>query len=125
MKPTILVVDDSPTFRRLVRFFLSGLPLEVVEAEDGLRALGYARVGNVALVVADLEMPNLDGMGLLRALRASENEALRRVPLVLLTMQTDPEVARQALAAGANKFLSKPVKPDALQQVVRELLGLP
>ena len=125
MKPTILVVDDSPTFRRLVRFFLSGLPLEVVEAEDGLRALGYARVGNVALVVADLEMPNLDGMGLLRALRASDNEALRRVPLVLLTMQTDPEVARQALAAGANKFLSKPVKPDALQQVVRELLGLP
>lgn len=125
MKPTILVVDDSPTFRRLIRFFLSGLPLEVVEAEDGLRALGYARVGNVALVIADLEMPNLDGMGLLRALRASENEALRRVPLVLLTMQTDPEVARQALAAGANKFLSKPVKPDALQQVVRELLGLP
>lgn len=124
MKPTILVVDDSPTFRRLVRFFLSGLPVDVMEAEDGLRALGYARVGNVALVVADLEMPNLDGMGLLRALRASENEALRRVPLVLLTMQTDPEVARQALAAGANRFLSKPVKPDALQQVVRELLGL-
>ena len=121
--PTILIVDDSPTIRRLARAFLADLGFTFIEAADGLLALAVVRVQPVDLVVADLRMPNLDGMGLLKAIRADLDEKLKHVPVVLLTMESDQAVAHAALDAGASAFLTKPVTPEALREVVQRLLS--
>lgn len=76
----------------------------------------------VDLIIADLQMPNVSGMELLQTLRASPNPRLRSLPVVLLTMQQDPEVMAAALAAGANAFLSKPTQPAKLAAAVRDAL---
>lgn len=118
MARTVLIVDDSPTIRRITRFFLKDEGFELVEAEDGLGALGLVRSRPVDLIIADLQMPNLSGMDLLRELRSGTEARLRDLPVVLLTMQSDPGVRASALAAGASAFLSKPVEPKTLVETV-------
>jgi two-component system, chemotaxis family, chemotaxis protein CheY len=99
------------------------LDVKVVEAEDGAKALDAARADAPALVLADVNMPVMDGLSLTRELR--KDKALKHVPVLLLTGDKSKELERQGRAAGANEFLTKPLQAAELQAAVRRWLGDP
>jgi two-component system chemotaxis response regulator CheY len=117
----ILAVDDSPSVRQMVKFTLSGAGYEVVEATDGADGLVKARAGSHDMVVTDLNMPVMDGLGLIRALR--QMPAYRGVPILFLTTESDPRKKQEAKAAGATGWITKPFQQDQLVAVVRKVLG--
>ena len=118
----LLIVDDSAAVRGVARKELAGLGLEILEAEDGLQALEVCRARRPALVVADVNMPGMDGINLLRELRADLDPRLCALPVVLLTGDRSPETRAQAWAAGASAVLDKPAPGAALVAAVRENL---
>jgi two-component system chemotaxis response regulator CheY len=122
---TVLVVDDSPTIRGFCRLSLRPLSIEIAEAEEGAQALETVRRAPPALVIVDVNMPGMDGISFVRALRADGDPAVRAVPVLLLTGDRDATMRARGLEAGANEFVEKPIKPPALQQTVRRYLGEP
>ena len=119
---TILLVDDSPTIRSITKVYLMEFGAEFVEAEQGERGLQLARLLKVDLVIADVMMPGMDGLAFTRALRLESDEKVRQVPVILLTSNREDQVRREGLGAGANDFITKPVKSKDLCDVVRRLL---
>lgn len=118
---TILVVDDSPTIRRMVRAALEPLgPIAFVEAGSGLQAIETLAVTPVRIIVLDLNMPDMHGIEVLRFLRAHQH--YRALPVIVLTTRGDEASRRAALDAGASGFMTKPFAPAALVDSVRELL---
>jgi two-component system, chemotaxis family, chemotaxis protein CheY len=118
---TILVVDDSPTIRRMVRTALG--PLDGVtfsEAGSGLRAIEVLGMEPVQVVVLDLNMPDMHGLDVIRFLRS--HDRYRDLPVIVLTTRGDETSRHAALSAGASKYLTKPFLPSALLSSVRELL---
>jgi type IV pilus assembly protein PilB len=118
-KTRILVADDDPQMRRLIRSILERDGFEVTEAADGLDALDALESRPVDLVVLDIDMPRLDGLGVLEELRARVQTS--SVPVIVLTARTDDTEAR-VLDLGAQDFLSKPVQPQSLQARVKAVL---
>ena len=118
---TILVVDDSPTIRRMVRAALGSLSgVTFTEANSGLRAIEVLGTQPVQMVVLDLNMPDMHGLDVIRFLRA--NNQYRDLPVMVLTTRGDESSRQQALDAGASAYLTKPFIPSALLSSVRELL---
>jgi two-component system chemotaxis response regulator CheY len=120
----ILIVDDSPAMRRVVRRVvdLSGVQVgKYLEAGDGRQALAVLRSEWVDLIMTDINMPEMDGEELLLAVR--DDESLSSIPL--LVVSTDQSEARiaQMLALGANGYISKPFAPAALSEEMHRLLG--
>lgn len=109
---TILLVDDSRVSREVIKVFLIGRHVRVIEAADGVQALSAMREHQPDLVIADLEMPKLDGLGLCQAIRADAR--LRNVPLLVLSGNVTTEAAQHCRAAGALEILVKPIQPQAL-----------
>lgn len=121
MAPRIMTVDDSPSVRQMVSFTLAQAGYDVVQACDGQDALAKVRAGAPAMVVTDLNMPNLDGIGLIRALRALP--ACRFIPIVMLTTESQDQRKLEGKAAGATGWIVKPFRPEQLLGVVRKVLG--
>ena len=122
----ILLVDDSTTIRSLIKTYLAGFNHELVEAADGNAALKIMRGGAPAdLVICDVFMPGLDGIQFVRAIRDDTRDLVRTTPIIAASSRPQPEVERDALAAGANVFLRKPIGDARLGEVVRELLAKP
>lgn len=121
MKKRILAVDDSPSVRQMVKLTLSGAGYDIVEACDGADGLNKARASTLDMVVTDLNMPVLNGLGLIRELR--KLPAYRGVPILFLTTESDPEMKQQAKTAGATGWITKPFQQDQLVAVVRKVLG--
>lgn len=121
MAKTVLSVDDSASMRQLVKLTLSGAGYQVVEATDGADGLDKARGGAVDLVVTDLNMPRMDGISLIRELR--KLATYKGVPILLLTTESDDDRKREAKAAGATGWITKPFNQDQLLGVVRKVLG--
>ncbi len=121
MPRSVLVVDDSPTIRGFARLLLRSLDVKVVEAEDGAKGLAAARANAPALVLADVNMPVMDGLTLTRELR--KDRALKDVPVLLLTGEKSEDLQRQGREAGANELLTKPLQAAELQAAVRRWLG--
>jgi two-component system, chemotaxis family, chemotaxis protein CheY len=120
---TILIVDDSPTIRRMVRISLEGLPgLAFREARSGLEAVESLVVSAADLLVLDLNMPDMHGLDVLKFVRSHSSFAT--LPVVVLTTRGDESSRQAALAAGATLFLTKPFSPTGLARDVRMLLGL-
>ncbi len=117
----ILAADDSASIRQLVRFSLKGTDCEVVEAEDGEVALHLVRTSPVDLILTDLDMPGMDGIALTRAVRALGPDG--RMPILILTTESDEAFKRQARAAGATGWITKPFKPLQLVQLVDRFSG--
>ena len=118
----ILIVDDSPTIRRmvrasLVRFFPSD---EFLEAASGLEAIERLAVGRIALIVLDLNMPDMHGLEVLQFVRS--HQKYRQVPIIVLTTRGDDTSRSAALTAGASVFLTKPFTPELLGNEARKLL---
>lgn len=120
---TILIVDDSPTIRRMVRTSLGALPgAAFVEAGSGLQAIEVLAVTPVQLVVLDLNMPDMHGLDVLRFVRS--HDRYKDVPVLVLTTRGDETSRDGALQAGASAYMTKPFVPSALALTVTELLAL-
>ncbi|OPX98290.1 MAG: hypothetical protein A4E62_00433 [Syntrophorhabdus sp. PtaU1.Bin002] len=117
----ILVVDDSPTIRKLVRYILKKKDYVVAEAEDGMDAM--EKLGNLEadLVIVDLNMPNMDGIEFVKSLRSNYYHV--DTPVIMLTTTKDEKLRKDALEAGVNLFLNKPVEAHFLLWKVASLLG--
>lgn len=120
MSATILTVDDSKSIRQMVSFTLQQAGYQVVEAEDGKDAL--TKLGpQVKLVLSDLNMPNLDGIGLIKEIRA--NPSYKFLPVIMLTTESQDDKKQAGRAAGATGWIVKPFNPDQLLAVVKKVLG--
>ena len=120
MSRTILTVDDSASIRQVLGFTLRGAGYEVVAAVDGRDALAKADARQVDLVITDLNMPNLDGIGLIRELRGRPR--YRFTPMLMLTTESQASKKQEGKAAGATGWIIKPFKPDQLLAVIKKVL---
>ncbi|HLO76278.1 MAG TPA: response regulator [Magnetospirillum sp.] len=121
MTKTILSVDDSASMRQMVRLTLAGAGYDVVEATDGSDALKKAQGAAFHMVVTDLNMPVMDGLALITELRRLPS--YRGIPIVFLTTESDDEKKKEAKAAGATGWITKPFKQEQLLSVVKKVLG--
>jgi len=119
MSRTVMVVDDSPTVRALLRNALERAGYDVLEAEDGEDAIEMLDGRTLGLVVCDLAMPRVDGLSFLRYLRM--HPRYRFTPLVVLSTETRPQVRDTARASGAQAFINKPCTPGQLVSAVQRL----
>ena len=122
MPRSVLIVDDSPTIRGFARLFLKQLPVDVVEAEEGMQALEMVRANPPEVIVVDINMPGMDGLAFTRELRSDPKIAA--IPIVLLTGDRSEQIRQKGRDAGASDFLEKPIKGAELQTVVKRFLGL-
>jgi len=121
MAKTILIVDDSAAIRQMVAFTLKSAGYAVIEAEDGGEALAKAKAQAISLVLTDQNMPNMDGLSLVKALRGLPKFA--STPILMLTTESGDTKKMEGKAAGANGWLVKPFNPNTLINVVRKFIG--
>lgn len=119
MAKRIMAVDDSKTMRDMVGFTLRKAGFDVLEAEDGQRALSVLEKTKVDLVITDINMPNMDGITLVGRLRALA--AFRSTPILILTTEGGDDKKAQGRAAGATGWIVKPFEPEKLLQVVNKV----
>ncbi len=121
MAKTILAVDDSASIRQMVSFTLKSAGYDVVEAVDGMDGLEKAKAKSVNLVLTDQNMPRMDGLTLIKSLRATPQYAA--TPILMLTTESSDAMKMQGRAAGATGWLVKPFDPQKLIEVVRKVIG--
>jgi two-component system chemotaxis response regulator CheY len=122
MSNKILVVDDSRTIRQQVGTTLVRAGYEVVEAEDGVQGLREITARrDLALVICDINMPNMNGLEMLAAVKADAANA--SLPVVMLTTEGKTETIQQAKKSGAKGWVIKPFNPDQLLAAVRKIVG--
>ena len=117
----ILAVDDSPSMRQMVCATLSQAGHDVEQASDGVEALRIAGGQRFDLVITDVNMPNMDGIALVRALR--DKSTYKFVPLLVLTTEATAERKQQGREAGATGWLVKPFNPERLLATIARVLG--
>jgi two-component system chemotaxis response regulator CheY len=116
----ILVVDDFPTMRRIIKNLLKDLGFENVdEAEDGVMGLEKLRNNNFDLVVSDWNMPNMDGLTMLKAIRA--DAALSKLPVLMVTAEAKKENIIAAAQAGASGYVVKPFTAAVLEEKLNKI----
>ncbi|MCA2935336.1 MAG: response regulator [Burkholderiales bacterium] len=119
--PSILAVDDSASIRQMVAFTLKSAGYQVTEAVDGQDALDKAKTKTFDLVLTDQNMPRMDGITLVKNLRAISQYASR--PILILTTESSDAMKAQGKAAGATGWLVKPFDPMRLAEVVKKVIG--
>ena len=117
---TILVVDDSTTMRQMVCFTLTSAGHEVVEAADGHEGVAAARQGKFDLVITDVNMPGMNGIELVRALRALPE--YKFTPMLVLTTESEQSIKQKGRDAGATGWIVKPFSPDVLLNTLAKVL---
>ena len=117
---SILTVDDSATLRQMVAFTLRGRGFDVVEAVDGQDALEVLHGRTFDLVLTDQNMPRMDGLTLVRRLRA--RPGFERTPILILTTEPADEVRRAGREAGATGWMAKPFDPGRLLEAIARVL---
>jgi len=118
---SILAVDDSASMRKMVSFTLKTAGYDVEEAEDGVDALEKAKARTFDCIVTDVNMPNKDGITLIRDLRALPQ--YKHVPMLMLTTESGMEKKQEGKAAGATGWMVKPFNPDQLLKTLLKVLG--
>ena len=116
----ILAVDDSASMRQMVSFTLKGAGYDVVEAVDGVDALEKAKGDKFDLVISDVNMPNMDGLSLIKELRALAD--FKFTPMLMLTTESAGDKKQEGKAAGATGWIVKPFNPDQLLATVKKVL---
>lgn len=117
----ILAVDDSTSMRQMVTFTLKGAGFDVAEAVDGVDALAKAKAGQFDLVLSDVNMPNMDGIALVRELRTLPN--YKFTPILMLTTESGGDKKMEGKQAGATGWIVKPFNPDQLLKTIKKVLG--
>lgn len=121
MAKTILAVDDSVSIRKMVNFTLQSAGYDVIEASDGQEGLEKAKMTTVNLVLTDQNMPRMDGLTLIKSLRALPQYA--KVPILMLTTESSDTMKAQGKAAGATGWMVKPFDPQKLLQVIGKVIA--
>lgn len=120
--PSILVVEDSPTMRQLITFAMKRIAnAKVIEATDGVDALKKLSSEKVDLILADINMPVMDGLKLVSLVK--NNQAFKDIPVIIITTEGAKEDKERALAIGANAYLAKPIQTQELIKLVTSYLG--
>ena len=120
MPKTVMIVDDAPSVRQVVGMALKGAGYEVVEARDGKDGVAKLDGRKVNLVICDLNMPNLDGIGFLKQIKTME--VYRFTPVIMLTTEDQQAKKEAGRAAGAKAWIVKPFNPPQLLDVVSKLI---
>jgi two-component system chemotaxis response regulator CheY len=119
----VLVVEDSPPMRKMIVFAISRIKgLTVTEADDGVDALRKLASTKYDLIITDINMPILDGLKLVKRLRA--DGAYMKVPIIIITTEGAAEDRQRALALGANAYITKPIQAPQVIKLVKEILGI-
>jgi len=122
MAKTIMTADDSASVRQMVSFTLKQAGYEVVEAVDGQEALDKLKdTSSVNMLVTDLNMPNMDGIELIKKVRGESK--YRFMPIIMLTTESQASKKQDGKAAGATGWIVKPFKPEQLLAVIKKVLG--
>lgn len=119
--PTILAVDDSASMRQMVTFTLKGAGFNVIDAVDGVDALSKVKGKSVDLVLTDVNMPRMDGIALIRELRAQPS--FKFTPILMLTTESGSDKKSEGKSAGATGWIVKPFNPDQLLATIKKVLG--
>ncbi len=119
---TVLIIDDSPTFRTMVSFALKKIAHfgNEIQAADGLEALDALAKNDVHLMICDVNMPNMNGLEFLKTVKGDEKH--KRIPVIMLTTEGKDEDRERATKLGADAYLNKPFKPNALKAEIERLL---
>ena len=119
----VLVVEDSPPMRKMIVFALSRIKgMTVTEADDGVDALRKLASTKYDLIITDINMPILDGLKLVKRLRA--DGAYMKVPIIIITTEGAAEDRQRALALGANAYITKPIQAPQVIKLMKEILGI-
>ncbi len=121
MALTVMTVDDSRTMRDMVSFTLKEAGYSVIEAEDGVQALDVLSKNKADVIITDLNMPNMDGITLIKNLRG--NASYRTTPILMLTTEADEAKKAAGREAGATGWIVKPFNPEKLLAVVQKVAG--
>jgi two-component system, chemotaxis family, chemotaxis protein CheY len=121
MGNTIMTVDDSASVRQMVSFTLKEAGYQVIEAADGRDAISKMNGSQINLVVTDLNMPNMDGIELIKNIRA--NPKYKFIPILMLTTESQTEKKMEGKKAGATGWIIKPFQPQQLLSVVKKVIG--
>ncbi|MEK6581412.1 MAG: response regulator [Nitrospirota bacterium] len=120
--PNILVVEDSPTMRQLISFAMKRIAnSKVVEATDGVDALKKLSSEKIDLILADINMPVMDGLKLVSLVRG--NAAYKSIPIIIITTEGAEEDKKKAIAIGANAYLPKPIQTQELIKLVNSIIS--
>jgi len=118
----VLIVDDQLSVRQMTRMTLEQLGIRnVYESENGKDAISKAAVQPLDLIISDYNMPEMDGLALLRAVRG--HPAVRKLPFILLTGRGDRELVVKAAQAGVNNYLVKPFTQVTLREKIEQVIG--
>lgn len=120
MAKTILMVDDSASLRQVVSIALTGAGYDVVEACDGKDALAKLDGRKVHLIISDVNMPNMDGISLVKAIKQLPN--YKFTPIIMLTTESQEAKKQEGQAAGAKAWVVKPFKPEQMLMAVSKLI---
>ncbi len=121
MSKHILIVDDSASVRQMVEATLKSSGYTVTAAKDGLEAFNICKTASLDFVLTDQNMPNMDGLTLIKSLRGLGSYA--KTPIVVLTTEASDSIKAQGLAAGATGWMVKPFDPAKLLEVAKKVLG--
>ncbi len=121
MSKTILIVDDSASLRQVVKLALSGAGYEVIEACDGVDALGKLDGRKIHLIISDVNMPNMDGITLVKEVKLKPD--YKFTPIIMLTTESQEEKKAQGQAAGARAWVVKPFQPAQMLAAVSKLIA--
>jgi two-component system, chemotaxis family, chemotaxis protein CheY len=120
--PNILVVEDSPTMRQLIGFAVKRVPqARVIEATDGVDALKKLSSEKIDIILADINMPVMDGLKLVSLVRS--NAVYKDIPIIMITTEGAEEDKKKALAIGANAYLTKPIQTQELMKIINSFIG--
>lgn len=120
--PSILVVEDSPTMRQLITFVMKRIAnAKVIEATDGVDALKKLSSEKIDLILADINMPVMDGLKLVSLVK--NNQSYKNIPVIIITAEGAREDKERALAIGANAYLAKPIETQELISLVNSFIG--
>jgi two-component system chemotaxis response regulator CheY len=118
-----LIVEDSPTMRQLISFSLKRIQnAKIVEASDGVDALKKLTEGKFNLIIADINMPMMDGLKLLSIIR--KDPQYNNVPVIIVTTEGAEADREKGMKLGANAYLSKPIQTNDLVKTVKDLLKI-
>ncbi|MBS0253005.1 MAG: response regulator [Proteobacteria bacterium] len=118
--PILLAIDDSPSVRQMIRVTFASAGFEIIEASDGLEGLQKATSTHIDIVVTDLNMPRMNGLAFIRHLRA--RPTYHSLPIIVLTTESDQAALKEASAAGASAWITKPFNVQGLLDIARGLL---
>jgi len=118
---SILIVDDSKVVRKLIINILSNSEYHCIEAENGIEALEKLVLSDIDLIIADLNMPKMSGLELVKTIRASD--IYNNIPIIMLTTEKNQQEQYNCLSAGANIYLIKPLPPEELRNNINRLLS--